>query len=199
MPTSVGQLVACYLLLGGDEHGKVKALAPGSLLAATVNVVSLLAAKRSACCHSFGLRLAVFVMQEHVLPTLADILSQSASRDTTLVEAALDLANCLLKPSQLQQAERVHAALSAHVLQTMMQHDDPAVLTACCTYMRCCLLCCTCCLLVLAHVCLCLAHARKPLTAHANSTICSPDQGTNMAFLAVCVPCHHIAIPQIAT
>jgi hypothetical protein len=83
-----------------------------------------------------GLIIVAYHVQEHVLPTLAGIVSQSGTDNTTLVEAALTVTDSLLKLSKPQQAERMHARLSGHVMALMMQRDDPAILGACCMYMR---------------------------------------------------------------
>lgn len=54
-----------------------------------------------------------------------------------LVEGALDVLAALLRPSAPEQATRVHAAASSHVMALALRQDDPAILQSCSEYLRC--------------------------------------------------------------
>ena len=74
--------------------------------------------------------------QERALPSLATILATPEGRPAPLVEGALDVVAALLRPAAPDQATRVHAALSGHVMALALRADDPGVLQSCSEYLR---------------------------------------------------------------
>lgn len=80
--------------------------------------------------------LGLAYLQERALPTLAGILSAPESHTPALLEGALDVLAALLRPATPDQAARVHAAVSSHVMALALSQDDPAVLQSCSEYLR---------------------------------------------------------------
>ena len=75
-------------------------------------------------------------MQGRAVPALADIIKAPEANSPMLVEGALDVLAALLRPATPEQAARVHAAASSHVMALTLRQDDAAILQSCSEYLR---------------------------------------------------------------
>ena len=75
-------------------------------------------------------------MQERAVPALVDIIKAPEANSPVLVEGALDVLAALLRPATPEQAARVHAAASSHVMALTLRQDDAAILQSCSEYLR---------------------------------------------------------------
>ncbi|KAK9862534.1 hypothetical protein WJX84_000998 [Apatococcus fuscideae] len=75
-------------------------------------------------------------LQERAVPTLVSLLQDPGKLADGLVSGAIDLVSTLLAPSTLQQAQRMHQALTCHVISLAEHSDDAEVIRSCCTYLR---------------------------------------------------------------
>ncbi len=71
------------------------------------------------------------------MPTLVSIISEPSQVPDGLIAGAVDLISTLMAPSSLQQAQRMHHALTGHVIKLAEHSDDAEVIRSCCAYLRC--------------------------------------------------------------
>ena len=76
-------------------------------------------------------------MQERAVPTLMALIRDPSKLADGLISGAVDLVSTLLAPSTLEQAQRMHQALTCHVIHLAEYSDDAEVIRSCCTYLRC--------------------------------------------------------------
>ena len=76
------------------------------------------------------------LLQERAVPALVDIIKAPEANSPVLVEGALDVLAALLRPATPEQAARVHAAASSHVMALTLRQDDAAILQSCSEYLR---------------------------------------------------------------
>ena len=76
-------------------------------------------------------------MQERAVPTLVSLLQEPDKIPDGLIAGAVDLISTLMAPASVQQAQRMHQALTSLVIQLAETSSDPEIIRSCCTYLRC--------------------------------------------------------------